>query len=48
MEILKNFKQEKVLPGESQVFYIIDVANRDAFDHFAFDSLDYTPFYNDP
>jgi hypothetical protein len=48
MNILSNFKKEVVLTGESKVFFILDVVNKDAFDHFAFDSLDYAPFHNDP
>jgi len=33
-----------ILPGESQLTISISVVNRDKFDHFAFDSPDYTPF----
>jgi len=37
-----------IFPGHSVVTYILTVLNRDKFDHFAFDSPEYTPFYNDP
>jgi hypothetical protein len=37
-----------IFPGHSVVTYILTVVNRDKFDHFAFDSPEYTPFYNDP